>query len=107
MATNLSTTLEIAEGIQYQSATEIIPYSITTTNWVSSPTSPVCAVYDETDETDVTTTVMPTNNPTAALDVISLSPLKLLTKGHTYRIEVLWTVGSAKYECYFRVRCEL
>ena len=103
---NLSTTLEVAEGLQYQSATEIMPYTITTTVWVSSPTSPTVKAYDEIDETDVTSTVFPTNNPTVDGDVISLSPLRALTKGHTYRVEVSWVVGSATYECYFRVKCE-
>jgi hypothetical protein len=104
---NLSTSLEVSEGLQYQTSTEIIPYSVTTTNWISVPTLPVVACYDETDQTDVTATVFPVNVPTVLGDVITLSPLKLLTKGHTYRVEVSWTVGVAKYECYFRVACEL
>lgn len=99
--------LEVTEGMQRQTTTEILVYKITTTNWVSSPTSPVVVVYDTTDaDTDVTSTVMPTNSPTAALDVITLSPLRALTKGHIYRVEVSFVVGSSTYEFYFRVLCE-
>jgi hypothetical protein len=104
---NLSTALEVAEGLQYQTATEVIPYSVTTTAWVSTPTAPVVAAFDEADESNVTTTVFPLNNPSVNGDIINLSPLRALVKGHTYRIEVSWTVGSAVYECYFKVVCQL
>jgi hypothetical protein len=98
--------LEVREGLQKQTSTEIIVYSITTTNWVSLPTSPVVVVYDEETETDVTSTVMPVNSPSPASDTITLSPLKSLTKGRIYRIEVAFVVGASTYECYFRVQCE-
>ena len=98
--------LEIAEGIQYQTADEELAYSITTTNWVSSPTSPTVKVYDESVDEDVTSTVMTGGDPGApAGDVITLSLLKDLTVDHSYRIEVQFTVGSNVYECFFRVRC--
>jgi len=98
--------LEIQEGLQYQTSSEILIYGITTTNWVSSPTSPSCAVYDLDTGTDVTSTVMPTNTPSASGDVITLSPLRALTKGRTYRVEVVFVVGASTYECYLRVFCE-
>lgn len=99
--------LEVAEGIQEQSADEIIPYEITTTNWIASPTNTSVVAYDESNnDANVTTVVFPTNSPSEAGDVITLSPLKSLTAGHTYRIEVKFVVGSATYECFFRVRCD-
>ena len=97
--------LEVAEGLQYQSSDERLPYQITTTNRVSSPTSPTVVAYDETDESDVTSTVYPSNSPSANGDVITLSLLRDLTKGRIYRIEVKFSVGSTIYECFFRVSC--
>lgn len=99
--------LEIAEGLQEQSADEIHAYTITTTNVVSSPTSPTCVAIDETTGETVTGTVFPSNTATVSGDVITTDYLKLLTKGHTYRIEVKWVVGSATYERYFRVECPI
>jgi len=97
---------EVVEGRQYQSADEIISYQVTTTNWVSVPTSPAVVVFDETTEMNVTTTVMPTNSPSVNGDIITLSPLKLLSAGHVYRVEVKFTVGGNVYECFFLVQCD-
>ncbi len=96
---------EVAEGLQYQTTDERLAHQITTTNWVSSPTSPTAVVYDENDGSIVTSTVYPSNSPSASNDVITLSLLRDLTKNHVYRIEVKFSVGSNIYECYFRVEC--
>ena len=96
---------EVTEGIQDQSSSEEIIYTITTTNWGSNPSSISAVAYEEGNSTAVTATVFPVNTPTAAEDVISLSPLKALTIGKTYRIEVKFTVSAQILECYFRVRC--
>lgn len=98
--------LEVAEGMQYQTTDEELAYKITTTNWVSSPTSPTVVVYDQHSNTDVTASVGAIT-ASAAADVITLSVLKDLTKGHLYRVEVKWTVGSNIWECYFMVKCDL
>ncbi len=97
--------LEVVEGIQEQSSTEELIYSITTTPLGSSPSSVVVVAYLEGPETDVTSTVFPTNSPSVVGDVITLSPMKALTKGNTYRVEVKFTSGSNKWEPYFRVKC--
>jgi len=97
---------EVDEGTQYQSADEIIVYKITTTNWVSDPTSPSVAVYQMSTDTDVTSTVMPINSPSVSGDEIRLSPLKSLTVGETYRVEVKFVVDDNTYECYFKVKCD-
>jgi len=89
-----------------QGEDEIISYYFSSTPWGSSPTSISAIVYDVTDaeSTDdwdnVTSTVMPVNSPSAAGDVITLSPLKLLTDGHIYRVEVRFTCGSNTFEPY-------
>lgn len=101
----MANTLEVAEGLQYQTSDERLAHQVTTTNWVSSPTSPTVVAYDESDGSDVTSTVYPSNSPSASNDVITLSLLRALTAGKTYRIEVKFTVGSNIYECYFRVNC--
>lgn len=97
---------EVAEGLQYQTSDERLAHQITTTKWVSDPTSPVVVAYDEEDESDVTSTVYPANSPSVTGDVITLSLLRDLTAGRTYRIEVKFTVGSNIYECFFLVKCQ-
>jgi len=96
--------LEVVEGLQRQGTDERRPYSITTTKWDSSPTSPTVVVYDESDWSDVTSSV---GTPTASAsgDVITLTNLTSLIKGHTYRIEVKYLVGTTIAECHFRVFC--
>jgi hypothetical protein len=96
---------EVVEGYQEQTSTEEIIYSITTTVWASTPASVAAVAYQEGTETVVTTTVFPVNSPTVAGDVITLSPLKSLTKGYTYRIEVKFTSGGNTFEFYFRIKC--
>jgi len=97
--------LEVTEGIRFQTSDETRVYTITTTNLVSAPTSPTAIVYDESVDADVTSTVMPSGSHSAAGDVITLKPLTSLTKGHSYRVEVKFTVGSNIFERYFRVGC--
>lgn len=99
--------LEVVEGAQQQSADEEIIYALTTTNWGSTPSSVSVKAFQEPANTDVTTTVFPTNTPTVSGDIITLSPLKALTKGKTYRIEIKFTSGSNIFEAYFRVSCEV
>ncbi len=98
--------LEVAEGLRFQSSDETRIYTITTTNVVSSPATPTAVVYDEADESNVTSVVMPSGSNTAAGDVITLKPITALTQNHTYRVEVKWVVGSQTYERYLRICCE-
>jgi hypothetical protein len=103
----MPTTREAKESPLTQGADEEIIYTLTTTPWGSTPTSLAVKVYDiSSAKTDVTTTNMPTNSPTANGDVISLSPLKLLTAGKRYRVEVKFTSGGSVYEVYFHVDAE-
>ncbi len=98
--------LEVQQGIQKQSADEELAYKITTTNYGSTPTSISVVVYDEQTNTDVTATVMPAGAHSVAVNVITLKPLKLLTKGHSYRVEVKFTDSDANvWEPYFIVKC--
>ena len=99
--------LGVSEGTLPQGADEEIIYKITTTNWGTSPSTVSAIAVDETTDTTVTTTVFPANSPTTSGDVITLSPLKSLTKNHLYRVEVKFTANSNIFECFFKVLCEM
>ncbi len=99
---------EVAEGVQTQGADEKITYSITTTNWASSPTSPSMVVKRLSDGTDVTSTVASSGSVSVVGDVITLKPISGLTAGERYRVEVKFTAGSfAPAEFYFDIVCEV
>jgi hypothetical protein len=99
--------LEVLEGAQDQSTDEQIVYKLTTTPWGTSPATISAVAYDLTTRTTVTTTVFPTNTPSASGDIISLSALRSLTKNHQYRIEVKFTANSNVFECYFIINCTM
>lgn len=96
----------IKESPLSQGEDEIITYTLDTTPWGNSPTSVAVVVFDVTGAvatsgwTDVTTTVMPVNSPSVVGNVITLSPLKLLTDGHIYRIEIRFTCSGNQFETY-------
>ena len=96
---------EVAEGVQYQGADEKITYTITTTNWASSPGTIVQAVKDEFGN-DVTSSVT-SGSTSVAGDVITLKAISGLSAGQRYRCEVQFTAGSgAPFECYFWIEAE-
>jgi len=95
----------VAEGTVYQRPNERIAYKLTTTNFESSPATPVVTAFDQDIATDVTTTVFPSNSPSAVADVITLDLLRALTAGHSYKICVKFTVGTNIHEPYFIVKC--
>ena len=97
--------LQVQEGVQYQGKDETIVYKITTTNLGSTPTNVSVKAYDQLDKSDVTSTVFPTNSPSVSGDVITLSPLKSLTAGRTYHIEILFTISTNIFEPYIPVIC--
>lgn len=99
---------EVKEGRQNQGAEERIAYTLTTTPWGSTPTGISAKAFDVTGgkRTDVTSTVFPTNTPSASGDIITLSLLRALTPGHSYRIEVQFTVAGNLFEPYFFVDCD-
>jgi len=93
---------ECKESPLPQGVDERLAYTITTTPWAASPTSPTVVVKDTSTSpwADVTTSVT-TGSASAAGDVITTPYIFGLTKNHDYRVEVKWSVGSAIYECYF------
>lgn len=95
---------EAVESPLEQGVDEEIQYQITTTPWGASPTAITVVVKDDSDDSDVTATVMPTNSPSVAADVITLSPLMSLTAKTHYRVEVEFTAGGLVWEAYFLVK---
>lgn len=95
---------EVQEGKQYQGVDEIIAYTLDVTAVGSTPTLPVVTVKDVTNATLVTPAVMPTNSPTVNGNVITLSPLKLLTAGVLYRVEVKYVIDGNTLESYVYVQ---
>ncbi len=77
-------------------------FSLTTTPWGSSPTSPSVKAYqvDEGAYTDVTTTVFPTGSASASGDVITLPAMVPQAAGDTYRMEIKFTVTGSVLEAY-------
>lgn len=101
----MSSSREVVEGAQLQGEDEKIIYSITTTNWASSPTDASMVVKDN-DGTDVTDDVTSGSISTVG-DVITLKPIDGLTAGTRYRVEVQFTCGAgAPFEAYFFIDCE-
>ena len=88
----------IRESPLYQGADERLAYTLTTTPWVSAPTSPVLTIKDS-DGVDVTATYS-TGSTTASGDVITLARIISLVAGAKYRMEVKWTVGSNVYKAW-------
>jgi hypothetical protein len=91
---------QIIESPLYQGEDERIPYTLTTTPWGSSPTSPAVVVKLESDLSDVTATVIPSGSASVAGDVITLPIIRNLTTGVRYRLEIQFTIGTRIQECW-------
>ena len=93
----MSNIWEVKEGVRYVLPTEKKAFSITTTPVGSTPTSISVKAYDESVDEDVTSTVYPTNSPSATDDVIRLSLFRgdKASAGHKYRIEITFTDSSS------------
>lgn len=95
--------LQIHETGLKQGADEEIPYQLTTTNWGSSPSSVSVTAYDMSDSFAVVTDDILDGDPSISDDVITLPIVKSLTRGHKYRIEIMFTTGGIILECYFEL----
>lgn len=96
---------EVIEGKQFQGVDEIIAYTLNVAA-VGVPALPTVVVKDVTTGSVVTSVVMPLNAPTVDGSVITLSPLKLLTTGHLYRVEVKYVVEANTLESHFYVQAQ-
>jgi|SRR5215471_8291633 len=103
---------EVKEGEQHQGENEKINWSLDTTAWGGTPTSPSVVVKDiVNDYADVTTTVMPGAATPGAItisgNVIILPKLQSLIRGKRYRVEVAFTSQQQDLEPYFVVVGEM
>lgn len=92
--------LRIRESPKAQKFNESVIYTLTTTPWGISPSAINVIVYDITNGepyTNVTSTVMPVNSPSVLGDVITFSPLKLLTRDHKYLLDIFFTCNSKEF----------
>lgn len=90
---------EIKESPIWQGVDEQIAYTLTTTPWGSTPTSPTVVIKDSTGA-DVSGTVMPSGSPSVAGDVITTPIVKSLTAGARYTMEIKFTISSNVFECF-------
>lgn len=100
--------LQIAEGVHQQGSVEVIAYTLDVANGPgsSNPSSIVVTAITSSNNTDVSTTVFPTNSPTSTDNVITLSPLRALTVGDVYHVRVQYTRSGNVYQPYAIVRCD-
>lgn len=93
-------------GTLLQGVDEEILYTITTTNWGSSPTSVAVVAKDiSNSNADVSSTVL-SGSSSVSGDVITTPVVKSLTVDHRYRIEVKFTAGGSVWEAYFLLDAE-
>lgn len=101
------TSREVKEGRLAQGVDERIAYTITTTPWGSSPSSPVVKLFDVvgTTRTDVSSTCL-TGAASVAGDVVTTPTVHGLTDGHLYRLEVQFTISGNVFEAYAEIQAE-
>ncbi len=99
--------LVIEEGVKEQSAAEVLAYTLDVTKYpgTGDPSAVSVIVIEVGSENDVTDTVMPTDSPTVSGNVITFSPLKLLTVGKTYHMRMLFTRSGNVWQPHFEIRC--
>jgi len=100
------TSRRVTQGTQIQGEDEKIIYTVTTTNWASSPTNVVVAVKDVDNRYADVTSDVTSGSSSVDSDVITLPIIQTLTAGHTYRVEVQFASGGSTYECYFDIEAE-
>jgi len=96
----------IAEGIQHQGEDEEVAYTLTTTNWGSSPSNVVVKAYHINNRyLEVSDTVL-SGDASITGDVITLPKLGNLVEGNRYRVEVQFKTGTDLLEAYFVVEAQ-
>ena len=93
---------EVTSGRQPQGASEIQPWTVTTTAWGSTPTSPSVVAYDITDGSRllVSGSVL-SGSPSVSGDIITTPCILSLSPGHLYRFDVGFQTGGKTLWAYF------
>ena len=86
-----------------QSPGEIVAYTLTTTPWGSSPTSPVLTIKQN--KLDVTSDVT-SGAASVANDVITTPLIQNLSAGKVYRIEIQFVTGGNTFEAHGLIKCD-
>lgn len=93
-------------GSVIQGVDEKIPYGLVVTDWGKNPTNISVAAFQVSDGSTKTSTLFPTNTPSAAGNLIRLSLCEGVLAGIQYRVEIKFDVGGGTYEAYFLVTGE-
>jgi len=103
----MSNLREIKEGLQYIGADETIVYTLTTTPWGSSPSSPAAKIYEVAGDTytDRTSALM-TGTSSATGDVITLPAIHGCTAGTDYRVQIQFTISGNIESCFVELKAE-
>ena len=103
----MATNREIKESPLAQGVDETIVYTLTTTPWASTPTSPSAKIYSVIDDeyVDVTSTNM-SGSASATGDVITLPAIGSLVVNTTYRMEIQFTVSGSTFEPFAIIQAE-
>lgn len=95
---------EVLEGIQVQGVNESILWSVDTSPWGGTPTSPSHDIFDIEDmSTSLKATLMP-GTPSVSGDNVVLPALSGISTDVTYIVTVRFATGGNTLEGYFRVR---
>lgn len=92
---------EIVESPLWQGTDEEIAYTLTTTPWGSSPSSPSVKLfsYDGSSFTDVTATNL-SGAASVDGDVVTTPTVKDLVADTKYRLEIQFTISGNVYETW-------
>lgn len=95
---------EVLEGIQEQSASEAITYTVNALPWGGTPTSPVVDIFDEEDlETSLASTHLSGTASVSGDSVISKKVI-VLVDGVIYRMTVQFESNGHTLQGYVRIQ---
>lgn len=99
---------EVQEGLQVIGEEERVVFTLDTDLVGGSPSAVEVVATLTRDWSDITDEIFPVNSPTAASDVITLSPFVASAdyKGETIRVQVKFTSQGNVLEHFFRVRVD-
>lgn len=95
--------LVVAGSPETQRPDERVAYQVTLDSTYTSPSTPVCTLYDLADNTDVTSTNL--FGSASIVGQVFTSPLVVsLTAGKKYRLEFQFQSGGNTFEPYLIIR---
>lgn len=100
---------EVVESPKEQGEDERIPYTLDTTEWGGSPSSPTCVLklVDPSGDMTVVTSTNVTGSPSISTNEITSGIVHSLTANSKYRLEFKWVTGSKTLESYLIIFCKV